>query len=145
MMQSPGTAPALLLLALTLGCGTETTSPPGGTAELMLPSAIDLDRGEVIESLVPLAGGEFEIYERSGAPWFASTPGIEVVSHGTQSVTAQACTQTTDWSYYESPVEALSFTTYFCVKTSEGRVGRVRVDRRNGVADRVGVTYGLAW
>ena len=138
--------PRWLKTALTISscaamgaCGSTESSEPKAV-DLFLPAALDFDHAAVTDSVGVGRGSEVQIYSRSGAAWFASVPGI-LVAYRDNLPSARSCASANDWTFFEAPVAALRAQSYFCVTTSQGRVGWFRVDHFAGVDEVVTVHF----
>ena len=143
--RSFGRLACLAALPILLACWEPTG--PGGiqTVTLHLPGALDLDAGSVDSIPGPGRGNEVELYLRSGAPWFASVPGIPIALLDTAPPTISRCrAPTLTWSYFESPVASMSSPKHFCLTTSDSAVGWVTVERIAGSDSTLLITYEAA-
>lgn len=127
--------------AATGSCDTTEPSEPKAV-DLFLPGALDVDHAAVTDSVGVGRGSEVQIYSRSGAAWFASVPGIQV-AYRDQMPSVTSCASAHDWNVFEAPVASLKAQTYFCVTTSQGHVGWLRVDHFAGVDEVVTVHFAI--
>lgn len=133
---------ALLALSIVLAGCWEPTSPARiRTVTLVSPGALDLNSGTRDAVPGPGRGNEVEIYLRSGAPWVASVPGIEIAVAESLPPSAESCAATPDWTFFETPVESAPAVSYVCVKTSEEAVTWMKLERVQGATDRMRVTF----
>ncbi len=136
---SAGLSLTALITVASMACGATDSSEPKAL-DLFVPAALDLDQATVTDSVGVGHGSEVQIYLRSGAPWFSSTPGIQV-AYRDRPPSVRSCTAANDWTFFEAPVSALRAQSYFCIVTSEGRVGWFRVDHVAGLDQAVTVHF----